>query len=124
MQNSCSSALRKPIINKVVYLNEQLLMHGAKVPRDLKRAILDGTKRTAAVLFIQAMRQLKGRDYIKRAIESAEEIQANVYLIFALHGWSNKVCAQIDQTCDDIINQLYAIANSQAHGDGFTKSKD
>ena len=116
MQYSNSQALNTPIIQQVITLNEFLVEAGRKVPAPLKHAILDGMQKNAAVLFRQAMRQLKGKDYAKRALETVEEIQSDAFLIHALHGWNNKItCAKIDLMCDDIAKQLYALS-SKAQG--------
>lgn len=113
MQRSNTQALRTPIIQQIVLLNELLYVSGKKVPQPLKRAVLEGIEKNAAILFRQAMRQLKGKDYLKRAIETLEEIQSDVFLIHSLHGWNNNItCAKIDLLCDDILKQLYAIAGN------------
>lgn len=84
---------------------------------DIRRCYFYPMLEKAGVLFTYAMRQLKGKDYLKRSIELIEEIQAQCYLIMELRGWSEKVCAELDMICDDIANQLYAIAatKSQSH---------
>lgn len=126
------SALKTPIINKVVYLNKQLAYYGRILPHGRNRKNAAGEVQMtvdiricyfypmlekAGVLFTYAMRQLKWKDYLKRSIELIEEIQAQCYLIMELRGWSEKVCAELDMICDDIANQLYAIAatKSQSH---------
>jgi len=132
MQYSNKSALKTPIINKVVYLNKQLAYYGRLLPNGKKRKDASGEQRMtidirrayfmpllekAGTLFVYAMRQLKGKDYLKRSIELIEEIQAQCYLIMELRGWSEKVSAELDMICDDIANQLHAIAatKSQSH---------
>ncbi len=132
MQYSNKSALKTPIINRVVYLNKQLAYYGRLLPHgrnrknaageeqmtvDIRRCYFYPLLEKAGVLFTYAMRQLKGKDYLKRSIELIEEIQAQCYLIMELRGWSEKVCAELDMICDDIANQLHAIAatKSQSH---------
>ena len=132
MQYGNKSALKTPIINKVVYLNKQLAYYGRLLPNGKKRKDASGEQRMtidirrayfmpllekAGTLFVYAMRQLKGKDYLKRSIELIEEIQAQCYLIMELRGWSEKVSAELDMICDDIANQLHAIAatKSQSH---------
>lgn len=121
------SALKTPIINKVVYLNKQLAYYGRLLPHgrnrknaageeqmtvDIRRCYFYPLLEKAGTLFTYAMRQLKGKDYLKRSIELIEEIQAQCYLIMELRGWSEKVCAELDLLCDDIAKQLYAIAEA------------
>lgn len=128
MQYSNKSALKTPIINRVVFLNKQLAYYGRLLPNGKKRKDASGDQRMtidirrayfmpllekAGTLFVYAMRQLKGKDYLKRSIELIEEIQAQCYLIMELRGWSEKVCAELDMICDDITNQLHAIAAAQ-----------
>jgi len=133
MQYNNRSALQTPIINKVVYLNKQLAYYGRLLPHGRKRKNAAGEEQMAVdirrcyfypilekagVLFVYAMRQLKGKDYLKRSFELIEEIQAQCYLIMELRGWSERVCAELDLLCDDIAKQLYAIseaAKSQHH---------
>ena len=127
------SALKTPIINEVVYLNRQLAYYGRVLPHgrrkksaddneqltvDIRKCYLYPLLEKAGILFTYAMRQLRGRDYLKRSIELIEEIQAQCYLIYVLRGWSNKVCAELDMICDNIANQLTALsvaAKSQSH---------
>lgn len=121
------SALKTPIINKVVYLNKQLAYYGRLLPHgrnrknaageeqmtvDIRRCYFYTLLEKAGTLFTYAMRQLKGKDYLKRSIEMIEEIQAQCYLIMEMRGWSEKVCAELDLLCDDIAKQLYAIAEA------------
>ena len=121
------SALRTPIMNKVVHLNKQLAYYGRLLPHgknrtnsageeqmtvDIRRCYFYPLLEKAGTLFVYAMRQLKGKDYLKRSIELIEEIQAQCYLIMELRGWSEKVCAELDMLCDEIAKQLYAIAEA------------
>jgi hypothetical protein len=116
------SILSSPLINKVVYLNKILVEYGHKLPSgrihktkegnivatvDVKRCYLYPLLDKLENLFVQAFRQLKGKDYTKRMIENVEEIQAQAYLITELKGWSPDKCATIDMLCDDILDDLY-----------------
>lgn len=132
MQYNNKSALTKPVIGKVIHLNKRLAYFGRLLPNGKKRK--DTTKEQymtvdirryyfmpllekAGLLFLYAMRQVKGKDYLKRSIELIEEIQAQCFLIMELHGWNNQVCAELDMICDDIADQLQAIntTNSRNH---------
>ena len=137
MQYSNKSAARTPIIRRVVFLNKQLATYGRRLPHgrrkndavireeqtvDLRRCYLYPLLEKAGVLFVYALRQLKGKDYLKRSMELVEEIQAQCYLIMELRGWNERVCAELDSICDDIAEQLHAVAAAQKAS--VIKSKD
>lgn len=85
---------------------------------DIRHNYFDHVLRTGALLFLYAMRKLKGKEYVKRALEAVEEIQAYCYLILMLGGWNENLCAELDRMCDEIADQLHAIAaahRSQNH---------
>ena len=128
MQYSNKSALRQPIISKVVLLNKQLAHYGRLLPHgkkrsistiqeeltvDIRRCYLYPLLEKAGTLFVYAMRQLKGKDYLKRSTELIEEIQAQCYLIMELRGWNERTCAELDRICDEIAQQLYTISAAQ-----------
>ncbi len=132
MQYNNSKAIRTPIISKVILLNKTLVEAGRKLPKgkqknrngdvtmsaDIRHNYFDPVLRNGSLLFMYAMRQLKGKDYLKRATEVIEEIQSSCYLIHMLGGWNERMCAELDRMCDDIANQLYAITaahKSQNH---------
>lgn len=129
MQYNNKSALATPIMNKVVLLNQQLAHFGSQLPQGKRRKAADGSTRMsvdirrcyfypllekANILFVYAMRQLKGKDYIRRSHDLIDEIQAQCYLILQMRGWSEKTCAQLDMLCDEISEQLHAISAHQA----------
>ena len=114
MRHNSKHAIERPIIKKCTLLYEMLLDGKKKAPRDIQHSILDSTIKTAHVLYIQAFRQARGKDYLKRAIETLEEIQADIYLVMLMHGWSKDFCAKLDVMCDDIEQCLYASANANA----------
>ncbi len=114
MRHSSRQAIEKPIIKKCCLLYEMLLNGKKKAPRDIQHSVLDTTLKTAHVLYIQSFRQARGKDYLKRALESLEEIQADVYLVLIMHGWSKEFCAQLDVLCDEIEKYLYITANTGA----------
>lgn len=102
MQYNNKSALATPIMNKVVLLNKQLAFYGAQLPHGKKRTSKDGSIHMSVdvrrgylypllekgnLLFVYAMRQLKGKDYLKRSQELIDEIQAQCYLILQLRRW-------------------------------------
>ncbi|MBQ6983895.1 MAG: hypothetical protein IJQ20_03100 [Paludibacteraceae bacterium] len=107
-----------PIIGKVIALNQYLVNVRTLPAKDIRNVYVNSLLSSADVLFIQAMREVRGKDYLKRATETIEEITAKSYLIYSLHGWSNKVTAQIDAMCEDITAELYkadAVNKSQNH---------
>lgn len=129
MQYNNKSAIATPIMNKVVLLNKQLAFYGAQLPHGKKRTSKDGSIHMSVdvrrgylypllekgnLLFVYAMRQLKGKDYLKRSQELIDEIQAQCYLILQLRGWNERACAELDLLCDEIAQQLHAIAAARA----------
>lgn len=95
---------------------EMLLTEKKKAPRDIQHSILDATLKSAHLLYIQAFRQARGKDYLKRAIETLEEVQADIYLATMMHGWTKETCVKIDVLCDEIEQALFANANAHAQG--------
>ena len=83
------------------------------MPNDIRHQYFDDVLKKGNILFIQAFRQLKGRDYAKRALETIEEIQASCYLVQSLGGMSDITCAEIDVLCQEITSQIYAIQEAQ-----------
>ena len=138
MVYSNKSAFHTPIIGRVVYLNKQLAHYGRHLPSGKKRKTSSGEVRMTVdirryyftpllekgnTLFVYAMRQLKGKDYLKRSVELIEEIQAQCFLIMEMRGWNGEVCADLDMICDDIANQLYSLSKSQNKEARFIKPK-
>ena len=118
MRYNNDQALRTPIINKAIALNRKLLYVGRRMPNgrkrskareakelpmpnDIRHQYFDDVLKKGNILFIQAFRQLKGRDYAKRALETIEEIQASCYLVQSLGGMSDITCAEIDVLCQE-----------------------
>ena len=104
-----------PVMGKVIALNQYLINVRTLPCKDIRNVHVDSLLSSADVLFIQAMREVRGKDYLKRSIE---EITARNYLIYSLHGWSNKVTARIDAMCEEITAELYkadAANKSQIH---------
>ena len=93
MQYNNAKAIRTPIISKVILLNKTLVDAGRKLPKgkkgadivmpvDIRHNYFAPILKNGALLFKYAMRQLKGKDYLKRALEVIEDIQADCYLIY------------------------------------------
>ena len=118
MHQNVKRYLTHPIIGKVIALNQYLIQVRTLPCKDVRNVHVNSLLSSADVLFIQAMREVRGKDYLKRATETIEEISAKNYLIYCLHGWSNKVTARIDAMCEDITTELYkisAVSKSQNH---------
>ena len=118
MHQNVKRYLMHPVIGKVIALNQYLINVRTLPCKDIRNVHVNSLLSSADVLFIQAMREVRGKDYLKRSIETIEEIAARNYLIYSLHGWSNKVTARIDAMCEDITAELYKVdaANkSQIH---------
>lgn len=139
MRYSVSNAIRTPIISKVILLINELVKAGRKLPKgkkrkpkniskqdqqpiddhqdemavDIRHAFFDPILSQSRTLFVYAMRQLKGKDYLSRSVELVEEIQAGCYLIHVVGGWNEVTCAKLDMICDNIAEQLAAIAHTQ-----------
>ena len=79
---------------------------------DVRRGYLYPLLEKGNLLFVYALRQLRGKDYVRRALELIEEIQAQCYLILQMKGWSERNCAELDLLCDNIAEQLYALSHS------------
>lgn len=99
-------ALETPLMGRTIALNKRLLevsvLPSKKVQHEyVKPMLVDGS-----LLFRYAMRQLKGKDYKKRALELIEELQSGAYLVHCLGGWSKKVALSIDILCDEISEQI------------------
>lgn len=115
-------ALERPIIGRVLELNGFVLKNRHLPEKIIQREYVDEMVKDGKLLFLFAMRQLKGKDYKKRALELIEEIQALNYLVYSLRGWNKSVTTNIDVMCDDIAQQICKIDNSVAAG--ITKSSD
>lgn len=109
MHQNVKRYLTRPIIGKVIALNQYLIQVRTLPCKDIRNVHVSSLLSSAEVLFIQAMREVRGKDYLKRATETIEEISAKNYLIYSLHGWSNKVTASIDAMCEDITAELYKV---------------
>lgn len=108
-----------PLIGKVIALNQYLMKVRTLPEKSIQHVYVETLMKAADTLFTQAMREVRGKDYIKRATETIEEITARNYLIYSLRGWSNKVTARIDAMCEEITAELYkadaVMKNSQNH---------
>ena len=109
MHQNVKRYLTHPIIGKVIALNQYLMKVHTLPCKDIRNVHVNSLLSSADVLFIQAMREVRGKDYLRRATETIEEITAKNYLIYSLHGWSNKVTARIDAMCEEITAELYKI---------------
>jgi len=119
MHQNVKRYLMHPLIGKVVALNQYLMKVRTLPEKSIQHVYVETLMKAADTLFTQAMREVRGKDYIKRATETIEEITARNYLIYSLRGWSNKVTARIDAMCEEITAELYKAdavnKNSQNH---------
>jgi len=107
------TALCTPIIGRVIELNRYVLLKRQLVSKTIRHTHFVTLLTSCNLLFQMAMRQVRGKDYYKRAKELNEEIQYQAYLIHSLNqGWDMKTVATIDAMCDEINEQLYKIAQS------------
>ena len=119
MQSRSFHALETPIAGRVIQLNKILLNATTLPVKRIQHTYCDTLLKNGSLLFTYAMRQLKGKDYKKRALEVIEEIQAMSYLIYSMQGWSSKVMTSIDVLCDDIASQICRLDSAR-----IIKSKD
>lgn len=117
------SALKAPIMGRVVCLCVEIDAQVLLLPKRIQHTHGYDIINQSRILFKYAMRQVKGGDYYKRAMECVEEIQSTIYFIQSLpDGWNNKkVIARLDAMCDDIVEHLSRLRNYNA---GVAKSKD
>jgi len=119
MHQNVKRYLMHPLIGKVIALNQYLMKVRTLPEKSIQHVYVETLMKAADTLFTQAMREVRGKDYIKRATETIEEITARNYLIYSLRGWSNKVTARIDAMCEEITAELYKAdavnKNSQNH---------
>ena len=86
MHQNVKRYLMHPVIGKVIALNQYLINVRTLPCKDIRNVHVNSLLSSADVLFIQAMREVRGKDYLKRSIETIEEITARNYLIYSLHG--------------------------------------
>jgi len=117
------SALRTPIIGKVIELNKYILSKKPLLRKDVQRTYGTSLLSQCDILFTQALREVRGKDYYKRAVECIFDIQAKTYLVHTLNaGWNMKIVSVIDMMCDEIHEHLYKIDAS--HNARIGKSTD
>lgn len=119
MNKNTKSALSSPIMGRVIQLTKYIFNIKHLPQKDVQRYFVSPLLTNCHILFIQAMRQLRGKDYVKRATETIEEMVAQAYMIHQLGGFTTKHVAVIDSYCDLILEQLNKINNAR-----IVKSKD
>ena len=118
MHQNVKRYLQRPLIGKVIALNQYLVKVKHLPEKDIQHIYIEKLLSSADTLFSHALQEVRGKDYVKRAIETIDMITARNYLIYSLHGWSNKVAASIDAMCEDITAELYktdAVNKGQSH---------
>ncbi len=119
MHQNVKRYLMHPFIGKVIKLNQYLVKVKHLPEKDIRHIYVEKLLSSADTLFSHALQEVRGKDYVKRAIETIDMITARNYLIYSLHGWSNKVAARIDAMCEEITAELYKAdavnKNSQNH---------
>ena len=116
MNRETHNNLTSPIIGRCVLLVRSIVQYTAKSPNSIKHPYVDTLKADAGRLFKQAMSQLKGKDYYKRATELLEEIQAQIYLIHAVGGLSKrKACRVESQLILWVLQALQGVQHTEAH---------
>lgn len=114
MISSNKSALQTPIIGRVIELNRYVWQKRPLLNKDIRHNHYQSLLSQCDLLFAQAMREVRGKDYLKRANECLQDIQAKTYLIYALNvGWNMKIATRIDMMCDEISEHLFKISESR-----------
>ena len=112
MRNRAQKRLFTPVIGRVTNLNDFILSKRKKIKKSLQYNYVDDMIKQCYLLFKYALRQLSGKDYVKRACELCEEIQCSAYLITRLGGFTKEECATIDVTVDEILDEIVKISKS------------
>ena len=112
MKSRARQRLHTPIIGRVAALNKYILSKRSKARKAVQYNYIDDLLKQCYLLFKYAMRQLAGKDYIKRTIELCEEIQASTYLIAAINGFTNEEAAHIDIEVDEILDEISRVHKS------------
>lgn len=109
MDRSRREHLNTPIIQDVISLNNILIGINTKAFKVIGRNYLDSILKQGALLFNYAMRQLRGLDYYKRAVELTCEIQYSIYFISSIGGCNIQKASEVDVICDKILSALSKI---------------
>ena len=112
MQESNLKSINTPVIGKVIVMAQYIRQKRALLPKDMRHIEMASILKSVQTLYLYALREVRGKDYLKRSIELVQEIQAQAYYIHALGGWNMNVTAQIDVVCDEIAEHLYKIDNA------------
>ena len=113
MRKRTKERLLTPVIGRVAILNEYVLSKRGKAKKAVQYNYIDDLVKQCFLLFKYAMRQLSGKDYVKRSTELCEEIQCSAYLIARLKGFTAEECARIDVSVDEILDEIAIAAKSQ-----------
>ena len=109
MTPQLKSTLKTPLIGKIYELDDYLDSVSTLPPKRMQRLIVEPMMHQVGTLHQQAMRELRGLDYYKRAKDTLVEIQAAAYRIYHKKGWTMRVASVIDSLCDNIAEQLHAV---------------
>ena len=101
-----------PLVGRIAALNRYVLAKRGKAKKAVQYNYTDDLLKQCYLLFKYALRQLSGKDYIKRTIELCEEIQTSTYLIAALGGFTNEEAAHIDIAVDDILDEMVRVSKT------------
>ena len=90
MKSRTHKRLHSPIVLRVVALNKYILAKRGKAKKAIQYNYTDDLLKQSYLLFKYALRQLSGKDYIKRTIELCSE--AKIYT--DIHGNSKYTTIQ------------------------------
>ena len=112
MKRRTWNSLNRPIVGTVVELNRYIVGKRHKAKKCLQYDYIDDIIKKCAILFQYALRQLNGKDYVRRTLELTEEITTQSYLVAALGGFVPKEVAHIERLCDQITDMVVRISKS------------
>lgn len=107
MTPATRKCLHTPLIGKVYQLDDYMDRVSVLPPKRMQRTAVEPMMHLVTVLHTQAIRELRGLDYYKRAKDTLLEIQATAFRIYHKKGWTLKVASVIDSMCDEIAEELY-----------------
>ena len=122
MNAGLKNNLTTPLIGAVFALDDYIILQRQYPPKWIRHTIIDPVLiHQCGVLYAQAIRELRGLDYLKRATETLQEIQATSFRIYHMGGWSLKTASHIDTLCDRVFEEL---SKRRRYNASPMKSKD
>ena len=112
MKARTHARIHTPIVGRVAALNKYILSKRSKAKKAVQYNYTDDLLKQCYLLFKYALRELSGKDYIRRTTELCEEIQASAYLIAVLGGFTKAEAAYIDIAVDEILDEIVRVSGT------------